>query len=203
MGIRTLAELRAQDPAALEAAFGPRQGRWLHRRARLEDETPVDRRARPSRSRPRPPSTSTSPTGPRWRRHVAAARRGALPAPAQARAGGAHDRDQGPARRLDQRQPLAHGRGADQRPGRRRPRRPRPAARLRPAPAGAAARRAGRRLRGRRRGPNRSRRERRSSSSSASPPDPAQRVVDYARTVCTNAHAAHLPLCAKISSRER
>jgi DNA polymerase-4 len=41
MGIRTLAELRAQDPAGLEQSFGPRQGRWLHRRARLEDETPV------------------------------------------------------------------------------------------------------------------------------------------------------------------
>jgi DNA polymerase-4 len=41
MGIRTLAELRAQDPAMLERAFGPRQGHWLHRRAHLEDETPV------------------------------------------------------------------------------------------------------------------------------------------------------------------
>ena len=41
MGIRTLAELRTQDPEMLEQAFGPRQGRWLHRRAHLEDETPV------------------------------------------------------------------------------------------------------------------------------------------------------------------
>ncbi len=41
MGIRTLAELCARDPEMLEAAFGPRQGRWLHRRAQLEDETPV------------------------------------------------------------------------------------------------------------------------------------------------------------------
>jgi DNA polymerase IV len=41
MGIRTLAELRAQDPEMLEQSFGPRQGRWLHRRAHLEDETPV------------------------------------------------------------------------------------------------------------------------------------------------------------------
>jgi DNA polymerase-4 len=40
-GIRTLADLRAQDPGELERSFGPRQGRWLHRRARLEDETPV------------------------------------------------------------------------------------------------------------------------------------------------------------------
>jgi DNA polymerase IV len=41
MGIRSLAELRARDPEMLEQAFGPRQGRWLHRRAHLEDETPV------------------------------------------------------------------------------------------------------------------------------------------------------------------
>jgi DNA polymerase-4 len=41
MGVRTLAELRAADSASLEAAFGPRQGRWLHRRGRLEDDTPV------------------------------------------------------------------------------------------------------------------------------------------------------------------
>ena len=41
MGIRTLTELRARDPEMLERAFGPRQGRWLHRRAHLEDETPV------------------------------------------------------------------------------------------------------------------------------------------------------------------
>ena len=41
MGIRTLAELRAQDPAALEQSFGPRQGRWLHSRSHFEDETPI------------------------------------------------------------------------------------------------------------------------------------------------------------------
>jgi DNA polymerase-4 len=41
MGIRTLAELRAQDPVLLEQSFGPRQGRWLHSRARFEDETPI------------------------------------------------------------------------------------------------------------------------------------------------------------------
>ncbi len=41
MGIRTLAELRAHDPAALEQAFGPRAGRWLPARARFEDETPI------------------------------------------------------------------------------------------------------------------------------------------------------------------
>jgi DNA polymerase-4 len=41
MGIRTLADLRSQDPEMLEQTFGPRQGRWLHRRAHLKDETPV------------------------------------------------------------------------------------------------------------------------------------------------------------------
>lgn len=41
MGIGTLAELRSHDPAALESAFGPRQGNWLQARARLEDETPI------------------------------------------------------------------------------------------------------------------------------------------------------------------
>jgi DNA polymerase-4 len=41
LGIRTLADLRGQDPAALEQAFGPRQGAWLHTRAKLEDETPI------------------------------------------------------------------------------------------------------------------------------------------------------------------
>jgi DNA polymerase-4 len=41
MGIRTLANLRAQDPSALEQSFGPRQGRWLHSRARFEDDTPI------------------------------------------------------------------------------------------------------------------------------------------------------------------
>jgi DNA polymerase-4 len=41
MGIRTLAELRAHDPVALERAFGPRMGHWLPARARFEDETPI------------------------------------------------------------------------------------------------------------------------------------------------------------------
>ncbi len=41
MGVRTLASLRAQDPAALEGAFGPRSGRWLHARAHFRDETPI------------------------------------------------------------------------------------------------------------------------------------------------------------------
>jgi len=41
MGVRTLADLRARDPATLEQSFGPRQGRWLYRRAHFEDETPI------------------------------------------------------------------------------------------------------------------------------------------------------------------
>src|SRR6478672_5228353 len=39
MGIATLAALREHDEAALEAAFGPRMGGWLRRRAALEDDT--------------------------------------------------------------------------------------------------------------------------------------------------------------------
>jgi DNA polymerase-4 len=41
MGVRTLAELRAHDPAVLEQAFGPRMGGWLHARAHFEDDTPI------------------------------------------------------------------------------------------------------------------------------------------------------------------
>jgi DNA polymerase-4 len=41
LGIRTLAELRGHDPAALQRAFGPRLGRWLAARARFEDATPI------------------------------------------------------------------------------------------------------------------------------------------------------------------
>jgi DNA polymerase IV len=41
MGIRSLAELRARDPAVLEETFGPRSGAWLASRARFEDETPI------------------------------------------------------------------------------------------------------------------------------------------------------------------
>jgi DNA polymerase-4 len=41
LGIRTLADLRGRDQATLEAAFGPRQGRWLHTRSRFEDATPI------------------------------------------------------------------------------------------------------------------------------------------------------------------
>ena len=40
-GIRTLAELRVRDPAALVDLFGPRSGEWLARRARFEDNSPV------------------------------------------------------------------------------------------------------------------------------------------------------------------
>ncbi len=41
LGIGTLAALADHDADRLEAAFGPRSGAWLHRRARFEDETPV------------------------------------------------------------------------------------------------------------------------------------------------------------------
>lgn len=41
MGVRTLADLRSHDPAALERAFGPRTGPWLRARAALLDDTPL------------------------------------------------------------------------------------------------------------------------------------------------------------------
>jgi DNA polymerase IV len=40
-GINTLGELAAREPGELQALFGPRMGRWLSRRARFEDDTPV------------------------------------------------------------------------------------------------------------------------------------------------------------------
>ena len=125
MGIRD-----ARRPARPRA---PRSSKPPSGRARAPGCTPAagsgtrrrsPSRARPSRSRPRPPSTSTCADRGRARAPPRRAGRGALPAPAQARARGPHDRDQGPARRLDQRHPLAHGRGADQRPGRGRRRSP-------------------------------------------------------------------------------
>ncbi len=110
MGIRTLAELRARDPEALEQAFGPRQGRWLHRRGRLEDETPVTvERETKSQSA----ETTFDVDVARQRRAGGPPRpagRGALSAAAKARAARPHDRDQGATRRLDQRHPLAQRR---------------------------------------------------------------------------------------------
>ncbi len=41
LGIHTLAELAAADPARLAARFGPRAGAELQRRARFEDDSPV------------------------------------------------------------------------------------------------------------------------------------------------------------------
>ena len=154
-GDRTLAELRGARAAELEAAFGPRMGGWLPRRGRLRGRDAALRRARDQvavgrddlrRRRRRPRGDG---------RLARLARRGALPAPALARARGAHDRDQGAPRRLDQRHPLAHRRGPTADPAVVGAGRPRPAARLRAAAAGAPARRPRRRVRrgrGRRRG---------------------------------------------------
>jgi DNA polymerase-4 len=41
MGIKTLSDLRDWQRPALEDAFGPRSGAWLHTRGNLLDETPV------------------------------------------------------------------------------------------------------------------------------------------------------------------
>ena len=149
MGIHSLAALRLRTRRRSTEAFGPRMGRWLQARARFEDDTPltVVREAK---------SQSAETTF-----DVDVADRAELEASLAGLAeelcrrlrsrgsGGPHDRDQGPARRLDQRHPRPHGRAADQRPRRGRLGRPRPAAGLRPAPPRAAARRPGRRLRAR------------------------------------------------------
>ena len=42
MGIRTLADLRAAHADALAVRFGENLGRWLHRRAHFEDDTPLE-----------------------------------------------------------------------------------------------------------------------------------------------------------------
>ncbi len=102
---------------------------------------------RPSRSRPRSPSTTTSTSAHELERHLAELSEELCRRLRKRELRGPHDRDQDPARRLDQRHPLPHRRGADQRPGGRRPGRPRAAARLRPAAAGAPARRPPRLLR--------------------------------------------------------
>ena len=150
MGIRTLAELGAREQeragAGLRAAHRRLAAppRPLRRRdpgrRRARDQVAVDRDHLRRRRR--------RPGGARGLARLA--RRGALPAAALARPARPHDRDQGPARRLDQRHPLADGRGADRRPGRGDRGRARPAARLRPAAAGAPARRPGRPVRRRR-----------------------------------------------------
>jgi DNA polymerase-4 len=41
IGIRTLSDLRSRQRSALEDAFGPRSGAWLHARGNLLDQTPV------------------------------------------------------------------------------------------------------------------------------------------------------------------
>ena len=107
MGIRTLADLRGWQRPALEDRFGPRSGAWLHARGQLRG-----RDARSPEHETKSQSTEiTFDVDVTQRGRAGAppgrALRGALPPAAQARAGGAHDRDQGPARRLDQRQPLA------------------------------------------------------------------------------------------------
>ena len=41
LGVRTVDELAAADPGVVAAAFGPRAGAWLVRRARGDDDSPV------------------------------------------------------------------------------------------------------------------------------------------------------------------
>ena len=112
----TLAELRARDEGALQA-FGPRTGGWLRRRPGFEDETPVAvEHETKSQS-----AETTFDADVADREELGGLDRLAAEELCR-RLGsrdlrGADDRDQGPARRLDQRDPLPHRRGADQRPG--------------------------------------------------------------------------------------
>ena len=118
---------RAAAPATRtrwRQAFGPRMGGWLRGRARFEDETPVAV-AHETKSQ----STETTFDVDVADREAQAASIGSLAEELCRRLRsrdlrGPHDRDQGPPRRLDQRHPLAHRRGADQRPGAGRPRSP-------------------------------------------------------------------------------
>jgi DNA polymerase-4 len=119
MGIATLADLRRRDRQELESTFGPRSGAWLHTRGNLLDETPIT------------PEHETKSQSTEITFDVDVNQRSELERHLhETPARGAHDRDQDPPRRLDQRHPLAHGRRADQRPGGGRAGRARPPARV-------------------------------------------------------------------------
>ena len=153
----------APTPRSCVARFGERMGRWLKARAFFHDASPVrGARARPSRRPARRRSTRTSTTA----RELEATLGGWPPSVCgglqRTRRARAHDRDQGPPRRLDHRHPRAHAGGVRPTTPAASPRRARPAARLRAAAAGAPARRARRVLRGR--GRRAARRRRRLSS---------------------------------------
>ena len=116
MGIRTLAQLRDHDPAALEQCFRAAAGRWLPARARFEDETPIAvERETKSQSTEITFDVDVADQG-EMATHVTSLAEELCRRLRSARPRRADDRDQGAARRLDQRHPRPHGRGADQRP---------------------------------------------------------------------------------------
>ena len=150
LGFTTIGALQQAPEACSRSASAPTTARDLLR-ARTST---ARRRSRPSRGpRSRAParrrSTATSPTPPSSRPSSPARRE--LGERLRARSGARpHDRDQGPARRLDDGHPRAHDRGRRPTTARRRPGRAGAAARVRAAAPGAAARRPRRLLRGRR-----------------------------------------------------
>ncbi len=138
-GRRARAALRAEPrPVPARAGALPRR---VGGRARRDEVAVGGDHLRLRHRRPRPAR--------------AGARRAVAPARVRARRAldaRAHDRDQGAPRRLDNGHPGAHDRGGDQRPGRDRRPRERPAARVRAAAPGAPDRGQGGGVRGSRRG---------------------------------------------------
>ena len=150
LGYRTIGQLQRADEGQLAARFGSRTAGFLKSRAEFRDDSPVETEQGVAKSRSSETTFDTDIAELEqleavMRRQAAElceglARRG----PARA-----HDRDQGPARRLDDGHPRPLGRGADQRRRAGHRRRARAAARVRAAAPGAAAGRAAGLVRGR------------------------------------------------------
>ena len=144
-----------RDDRRASAPSGRRPGRAasaratvaaLHDRSHFRDDSPVARGEAKSRSVETTFDHDIADLG-RLEQILAEQSRRLARDAARARHRRPHDRDQGPARRLDHGHPRAHRRGADQRPRGDRRHRSRPAARLRAAAPGAAARGPGGRVR--------------------------------------------------------
>ena len=157
MGLTTIGALQRADEEALAARFGARHGRDLLARAHFHGSDVVEAESGPAKSRSNETTFDTDIADLAELEAVLARLAGAaLRGPAAQAGARAHDRDQGPAGRLDHRHARPHAARRRQRRRRRSRRRARAAARLRAAAPGAAARRArggvrGARRRGRRR----------------------------------------------------
>ena len=145
MGLSTLAALAAAPEQLLVERFGPNLGRELRRRGRFEHDGEIGAaRKVVSESRERTFDTDVSDAA-QMREHLSLMAEELCAGPRRPRAPRAHDRHQGPPRRLDHRHPRAHRRrGHVRRPARQRGRAA-AAARVRAHAARAAARRARRR----------------------------------------------------------